>query len=170
MLAYPTPEIRWQYDRLIAEVMEQIAGLGRLLGPRLRCRPGCSVCCRPFSVFALEAALIAARMAKLTANQAQPSTPEPDVCVFLHNGLCRIYAIRPLICRSQGLPLAYADIERQCLEVSACLINFPEGTEFAMEELLFLDAVNRRLAALNIEYCRQHRLDAGRRLPLTETL
>ncbi|HBT97317.1 MAG TPA: hypothetical protein DEB25_06665, partial [Desulfobulbaceae bacterium] len=159
MLSYPAPAIRRRYDRLIKEVDSQIEGLRRFLGPRLNCRPGCAACCQPFSVFALEAALIVGRMAKLAANQAQPSAP--GVCVFLDNDLCRIYAIRPLICRSQGLPLAYADLERQCLEVSACPINFPEETEFAVEELLFLDAANRRLAALNIEYCRQYRLDAG---------
>ena len=170
MLAYPTPEIRRQYDRLIEEVDGQIVKLRRLLGPRLNCRPGCAACCQPFSVFALEAALITGRMARFLINQTQPSAPAPDACVFLHHGLCRIYAIRPLICRSQGLPLAYIDPSRQCLEVSACPVNFPEGTEFVMEELLFLDEANRQLAALNIEYCRQHRFDAGRRLPLAEIL
>ena len=94
----------------------------------------------------------------------------PGACVFLEEGLCRIYPFRPIICRSQGLPLAYAEEEQENIEVSACLLNFPEGTEFTADELLFLDEVNWRLAALNIVYCRGHRLAPGRRLPLAEIL
>jgi Fe-S-cluster containining protein len=116
-------------------------------------------------VFALEAAMIAGQEIRPAASPAAA-----DVCVFLENGLCRIYRFRPLLCRGQGLPLAYiddsAEAEHPCLEISACLMNFPEDTEFAMEELLFLDETNRRLAALNIQYCRQARLEAGRRVPL----
>jgi len=155
--------MRRQYDRLIENLTGQIVRLGHILGQRLHCRPGCADCCQPFSVFALEAAVIAGEARGVILS------PAPGVCAFLQDGLCRIYPFRPLICRSQGLPLAYvgdADEERQCLEVSACPINFPADTEFAMEELLFLDEANQRLAALNILYCRDNRLDAGRRIPL----
>jgi Fe-S-cluster containining protein len=165
MLPTPAPDIQRQYERLINDLARQIKLIQQILDQRLNCRLGCAACCLPFSVFALEAAMIAKRVSGLTVVR-----PMPGVCVFLENGLCRIYPFRPIICRSQGLPLAYADAERQCLEVSACLINFPEGTEFALEELLFLDEINRRLAALNIDYCRRHRLDAERRLALAEIL
>lgn len=172
MLPAPALDIRQQYDQLTRGLSGQIERLAERLeqiGWCLHCRPGCADCCVAFSVFPLEAAIIAARAADLVAGltAAQPA-PAPDVCVLLENGRCRIYPFRPIICRSQGLPLAYVDEERQSVEVSACLINFPEGTEFTMEELLFLDEINRRLAALNIAYCRDHRLDAGRRLPLAE--
>lgn len=164
MFPIPTPDIRRQYNRLIDDLSGQIKRLEPIWGRRLHCRPGCAACCQPFSVFALEAAIIAEGAAGLTA------ASEPGLCAFLENGLCRIYPLRPIICRSQGLPLAYVDERRQSIEVSACLINFPEDTEFTMDELLFLDEINRRLAALNICYCREHRLDAGRRLPLAEIL
>ena len=157
----PAPTIRRQYDRLIEDLERQIARLRHILGARLHCRPGCADCCQPFSVFALEAAVIAGEVKGLVLS------PAPDACVFLRDDLCRIYPFRPLICRSQGLPLAYADEERQCFEVSACPINFPADSEFAMEELLFLDEANGRLAALNIPYCRDNCLDAGQRVPLS---
>ena len=161
MLPSPTPAIRQQYDRLIEDLEEQIARLWPILGARLHCRPGCAECCQPFAVFALEAAVIAGEAKELILS------PTPSACVFLRDDLCQIYPLRPLICRSQGLPLAYADEERQCLEVSACPVNFPADSELAIEELLFLDETNQRLAALNILYCRDNCLDAGRRIPLS---
>jgi Fe-S-cluster containining protein len=161
MLPSPAPTIRQQYDRLIEDLERQIARLRPILGTRLHCRPGCAGCCQPFSVFALEAAVIAQEASGLTL------PPAPGVCAFLRDDLCRIYPFRPLICRSQGLPLAYADLDRQCLEVSACPVNFPADSEFVMEELLFLDETNQRLAALNILYCRDNCFDAGRRVPLS---
>ena len=164
-LPTPTPDIERQYDHLIDDLTKETGRLEQVLGQRLHCRLGCAACCLTFSVFALEAAMIAKRAAGLTA-----ARPIPGACIFLENGLCRIYPFRPIICRSQGLPLAYADEERQCLEVSACLINFPEDTEFVMEELLLFDEVNRRLATLNISYCRHNQLDPGRRLALAEIL
>ena len=89
---------------------------------------------------------------------------------MLSDSRCRLYPWRPLICRTQGLPVAYIDTEREAVEVSACPLNFPDDYPFQEEDLLFLDQANSDLALLNSEYCRQHQLEATRRIVLTELL
>jgi Fe-S-cluster containining protein len=91
-----------------------------------------------------------------------------DRCPLLMDALCSVYGARPVICRTQGLPLAYVDAERETIEVSACPLNFPDEYAFTQENLLFLDGFNLRLSELNVTWCREKGLDPERRLPLRE--
>jgi hypothetical protein len=71
---------------------------------RLSCRRGCSACCLDdLTVSPVEAERIRTHHAALLATAA----PHPaGACAFLDaQGSCRIYAERPAVCRSQGLPL-----------------------------------------------------------------
>ena len=74
---------------------------------------------------------------------------------MLSNDRCHIYAVRPVICRTQGLAIGYLDAEEGTLQVSCCPLNFPEDYDFSEEEILLLDEYNTRLAQLNQEYCRK---------------
>ncbi|KAB2926899.1 MAG: YkgJ family cysteine cluster protein [Leptonema illini] len=161
----PDQDIRLAYLSLVKEIelaASQLAG-GRLAG-RITCRPGCSSCCRAFSVLPLEAALL-----QRVLPAAAGSRQEGD-CVFLGGGLCTVYSCRPVICRTQGLPLAYVDEILEQIEVSACPLNFPEDAELDHDELFFMDAFNERLAALNLLYCRRHGLDPDVRIALADLL
>jgi uncharacterized protein len=90
-------------------------------------------------------------------------------CVFLwENGLCNLYDRRPILCRTQGMALAYRDEESQTVEVSACPHNFSETFSFEQEDLLFMDDFNDRLAALNLQYCRQAGLRPDSRIALSD--
>ena len=73
---------------------------------RLRCERGCSACCLDeLTVFAVEADAILRSAPHPPAN-SRPSAHPPGACAFLDDdGACRIYAARPLVCRTQGLPL-----------------------------------------------------------------
>ena len=71
---------------------------------RLQCRRGCSACCLDdLSVTRLEAEYIRDKHSTLLASAAPHAR---GACAFLDaEGACRIYENRPVICRSQGLPL-----------------------------------------------------------------
>src|SRR5262245_48547621 len=75
------------------------------------CAPGCFFCCYlPVDVLAPEAFRIAAHLkqtrspgelAELVYRLAAPSRRDPGThpCVFLNQGRCSIYEVRPMVCR-----------------------------------------------------------------------
>lgn len=137
--------LREDLDRAMEIVAGQHAG-------QLRCGPGCASCCRSFSVLPVEAAALDAawrRVPVALRGDGQRLTPADDACPFLWQGLCLVYGERPIICRTQGLPIGYVDEERECIEVSACPLNFPVDSELAPEALLVLDPFNARLREVN---------------------
>ena len=117
-----------------------------------------------FSVLPLEAAMLAEAL----AGQSLTVVRSPDRCLLLRDGLCAIYALRPVICRTQGLALAYIDEAAERIEVSACPLNFPDAAPLEQEDLLFMDLFNERLAALNLRYCRLNGLAPERRIALAD--
>jgi len=73
---------------------------------RLHCGRGCAACCvDDITVFEVEAERIRrAHDALLRSEAPHP----PGACAFLDaRGSCRIYADRPYVCRTQGLPLRW---------------------------------------------------------------
>lgn len=161
-----------EYQDLLAALDTEISRIGEIHGATLSCGPGCASCCRAFSVLSIEAVCVQeaiasldkARQERLGRNLAE----DDDRCPLLIDDLCGIYAARPVICRTQGLPLAYVDAERETIEVSACPLNFSDEYVFAQESLLFLDGFNARLSELNRLWCLEKGLAPDRRLPLRE--
>lgn len=96
--------------RLHAVVDQLTAPLAEKHGPRLRCRVGCSDCCvDELSVFEVEAARIVEEFPEVLAGSPHP----PGACAMLdERGACRIYAARPYVCRTQGLPLRWLEERR----------------------------------------------------------
>ncbi|MEC8425266.1 MAG: YkgJ family cysteine cluster protein [Myxococcota bacterium] len=75
---------------------------------RLACGRGCSSCCQDdLTVYEVEALRIEAEFSDLLAtSMAAPR----GACAFLDDtGACRIYAARPYVCRTQGLPLRWLE-------------------------------------------------------------
>ncbi|HEU0177391.1 MAG TPA: YkgJ family cysteine cluster protein [Blastocatellia bacterium] len=151
--------------------MDQLtAKLQTRYSKHLVCRAGCAGCCHHhLSVFAIEAeearAAIEAAPAPIRARVEEQAREvikreaqgERASCPMLVDNRCSIYESRPLICRTQGLPLLMEaeDGER---EVDFCPLNFTgDGAVDDLEEdhLIPLDALNLRLALLNLEYCRE---------------
>jgi Fe-S-cluster containining protein len=108
--------------RLHQDVSAQVRSLTRWHGDRLRCAPGCSACCRDgLTVFAVEAALVVRRHADLLG-RARPHPP--GACALLDAaGRCRIYADRPYVCRTQGLPLRWLEGDAEYRDI--CPLNEP---------------------------------------------
>jgi hypothetical protein len=74
---------------------------------RLKCKLGCFACCTDgLTVFDVEAERIQQGIGE-TLRGARPSV---EGCAFLdEQGGCRIYAYRPYVCKTQGLPLRWFD-------------------------------------------------------------
>ena len=161
-----------EYHQLIAALDTEITRVAKLHAGALSCGPGCASCCLAFSVLAIEADCVREAIGALdTASRERLGrnlSENPERCPLLIDDLCAIYAARPVICRTQGLPLAYVDEEREAIEVSACGLNFPEDHGFAPEDLLFMDQFNTRLAELNRAWCHKRNLDPTKRIPLRE--
>jgi uncharacterized protein len=103
----PDETVAW-VERFHAVVDELARPVAEAHAARLACRAGCHGCCSDgLTVFAVEAAVIARRHAALLA-EGLPN--ERGGCAFLdERGECRVYADRPYVCRTQGLPLRWLD-------------------------------------------------------------
>ena len=150
-----------EYNGLVSDLDSAIGALHQRLQNFIGCAPGCSSCCKKFTVLPLEAALIVG-----SAGISLQSPGSGERCSLLIDNHCSIYPQRPLICRTQGLPIGYIDEDREQIQVSTCPLNFPEDHLFDHQDLLLLDSFNSRLAALNSTYCRAAGIAAETRLPL----
>jgi uncharacterized protein len=93
---------------LHADVARETRRLHVLHAAQLQCRKGCSSCCVDgLTVFEVEAEHIRRRHAEFLATGAPHAE---GACAFLdEGGACRIYAERPYVCRTQGLPLRWIE-------------------------------------------------------------
>jgi len=123
-----------------AEVDEQVGLVVEEVGARLHCGRGCSACCLDeLTVLEVEALRIRARHGPLLVT----GPPHPvGACAFLdEGGACRIYEDRPYVCRTQGLPLRWLDLNDDGMDVEyrdICPLNCPlneEGTPIEELEL-----------------------------------
>lgn len=117
---------------LHARVDEAAAKLAAIHRDRLACRRGCIGCCvDELTVFEVEAERIRRAAPELLAH----GTPHPPGrCAFLDaEGACRVYEVRPYVCRTQGLPLRWIDDELEAELRDICELN-DEGP--AIETLL----------------------------------
>lgn len=172
------------YRRLIEEVDELAAKLSARYSNHLQCGAGCSGCCRQhISVFAVEADELKAAVSESPAGirevvsrnsmevREAEARGEGAACPLLVDDRCSVYESRPLICRTQGLPLLI-EAEDGSQEVDFCPLNFaePGATEDLEEDYLVpLDELNLKLAMINLDYCREHGIDVpGERIKLAE--
>ena len=75
----------------------------------LACKEGCSGCCvEGLTVFEIEAQRIREAHPELLVS----GVASPVGCAFLdEQGRCRVYEVRPYVCRTQGLPLRWLEEE-----------------------------------------------------------
>jgi Fe-S-cluster containining protein len=96
-------------SRFHLAVDEAAAPVEKANAARLKCGAGCADCCVDgLTVFAIEAEEIALHHASVLDEEPHP----PGACAFLDGEKrCRIYAHRPYVCRTQGLPLRWIEDE-----------------------------------------------------------
>jgi uncharacterized protein len=176
------------YKKFIEQVDLLSAKFQARYSKHLVCRAGCSGCCHHhLSVFAVEAEETRAAIESLPApirasveEQAREvikreALGEKVACPLLVDDRCSIYESRPLICRTQGLPLLL-ETEDGEQEVDFCPLNFTgagAADDLDEEHLVPLDALNMRLALLNLEHCRETGLDdkaSGQRMKMADII
>lgn len=149
----PRPDLLARLEALHAEVDAAVRPLQALHAGRLRCRLGCTQCCvDDVTVFEIEADRIRAYGADVLEETPHP----PGACAFLRagDGACRIYAHRPYVCRTQGLPLRWIDEEARAELRDVCPLN--ERDDEPVESLpasacWTLGPVEARLAGIEVE-------------------
>jgi hypothetical protein len=166
-------------DRVLAEQREH-----------LQCRAGCAGCCQAdLSVSGVEAAAIrehlltlpAAVRTRLQRRAAVAPSPasEPSRCVMLDGkDRCQIYAARPLVCRTQGLPLRYpaelipvsaVRLRTQSSAVTVCPLNF-QTEDPPAGAILDAERVDQLLALINQRHAAADGASPLYRAPLRELL
>ncbi len=133
MSARPPPDARARLDALFAKIEAFFTAATAREGAAITCHAGCDDCCRRrFTVTGLEAEVIREGLAALPAERRQELALRAregnlDVCPALDSdGRCAIYAHRPVICRTHGLPLRFTEPRggRSLPMLDACPKNF----------------------------------------------
>jgi uncharacterized protein len=175
------PQNLQDHAQLIARLDAHAARVTADWGPSLSCRSGCSGCCAPgLTVFAVEAAAIRhwiserglrPRSSRRSDAPALPIDDEANTgaCAFLDAaGDCRIYPVRPVVCRTHGLPLAVHD-EDGGLTGDVCPLNFDGGRDLAKvpgSDFLSIKTTDTLLAAIDLQFTAREGLPPGERIPL----
>ena len=151
---------------LHAEVDREATRIAAAQADRIRCARGCSGCCQDdLTVTSVEAARIRESHPRLL-REGEPHAV--GACAFLdEEGACRIYAERPLVCRTQGLPLRVIfEDESDSLEErrDICPLNLPGGPPLDAlpeSECWLVGPHELRLAELEAEFAAGGEPDAG---------
>ena len=103
-------------EALWTKIDSFVAKVGGRYPGELACRAGCSDCCvGGLSVTEVEASAIARLLATMSESERaalarRADAPNDERCVALDDdGRCGIYAARPIVCRSHGVPIRFRD-------------------------------------------------------------
>jgi len=138
------------YNSLIEKLDAHEYKLLKKYGEFISCAGGCSACCILESVFPVDAFVIYRAIASGKIDPVSLSFDEtPGRCVFLKEGLCSIYSVRPVICRTHGYPVFVEGKADFCPE------NFKDLKTIDSEYILDLENLNKALASINIIFQRE---------------
>ena len=147
--------------RGLRENIDRLAGdIQKAHGENIVCRKGCCGCCVNLTVFPVEFYAILDDLKKAGVEGIE--FDESASCGFLKDGACQIYAYRPMICRTHGLPIVFynEEVEPAEFSVSFCDMNFADADfdeiEFTPDNSLSIDELNEELAGINIDYIREN--------------
>ncbi len=160
----PQPHLLAEYDAVVAKVEAAVSSSSHAAGDQLACRAGCDSCCvAGLRVLPVEAAALQRFVAAQQSVGGLEFTPKGQgFCGFLDAaGRCAVYAARPLLCRTHGLPLKMAGsraarAERGSLrvvddDVTVCGLNFT-GRAPAPGEILDATAILKLLVVVDRRY------------------
>lgn len=160
------------YMDLIKRVDEHIQRLAQVHKDRLACKKGCDECCRPLSLFPVEAFALSRAFSRLDApcrekvlGQAQQNDGS---CPLLVDHVCMAYGARPIICRTHGYPL-YMEKEGSAV-VDFCPKNFKGVTTLDHSDMLDLDRMNTLLTAVNSHFISCFEDGLPDRIPVDQAL
>ena len=78
---------------------------------------------------------------------------DDETCIFLFKNRCMIYPVRPIVCRTYGLPILYHEAEQTFVDY--CRLNFtqlPIDYEFEEKAILDLNTFYAELIQIDKKY------------------
>lgn len=161
-----------EYFGLRKRIDTQIHTIRAVYEKDIACSAGCSSCCTNLTVFPIEFYAILEDLKNNGVAPGNISFDESAQCGFLDKKhLCRIYASRPIICRTHGLPILFLNDspDNPEWEVSFCERNFQADSqlEFGEEFLVDIEEINLELDRVNRAFIQSGRKDIIKtRIPL----
>lgn len=142
------------YCQLVSRVDDLCRGIQDMLSSQITCSEGCSSCCTEITLFPVEAAALRAALEALPDAQRSvilrhvAAHAGEERCPLLEEHRCLLYAARPIICRTHGLPIIYSEgCERK---TDCCPLNMTEGEQSVSgSAVIDLDRLNTLLVAVN---------------------
>jgi Fe-S-cluster containining protein len=148
-------QLRILYDR----IDQNFARIATKYPDSIHCGSGCFQCCAPnLTVSPIEAASIqsyvkgdAIAAKALNELKQKPAHGKLHCQLLGADGRCSIYAARPVVCRSHGIPLQYGRNDEATVSRSVCPLNFTESdvVEINHQDVMNMETVNTILATLN---------------------
>lgn len=140
------------YLSLLSRVDQLCEQINEKFAEQIVCRAGCSACCRHLSLFPVEAANLVKAVENLPDEirerlAGRIQWPESGSCPLLLDDCCSVYADRPVICRTHGLPLL-AEVEG-LRTVDCCPENFKRAESLPGNAIINLEILNSALVAIN---------------------
>ncbi len=144
-----------EYRDLRLSIDDLIEKIEKKHKKHITCKSGCDLCCMDYSIFPVEFYSIAEELkGKKFKKKTEPENlPFDESCIFLEDHKCTIYRSRPIICRTHGLPLLFANEEGEW-ELSACELNFTmfDFEKFSTKNTFPQDKYNSKLFLLNKKF------------------
>lgn len=184
-MAEPTLEARAaadaNYAALIARVDAFFMRVDLAHPGQMQCRRGCFACCHPhlhllpFEWARIRDAVVGLDEAARKAIAARAGDPGARHCALLdEEGACSVWAARPMVCRSHGLPLRLDGRRTVCdLNFIGTLGEIPEGDVLDQAQLSVIVGLLDRMAQPAIETAGALdgvALDGNGRVPLRSAL
>lgn len=153
-----------EYRALVAKVDAFFARVTQRFPAEMTCHSGCSGCCHVrLTVSEVEAEAIRLHVlglpeeerARVSKRAPAGASPGPSACAALEeDGRCAIYEARPIICRTQGVPMRVA--KPGALPVlDVCPLNFEgkalEGID--ADCVLDVQTIDTLLGVVNARAC-----------------
>lgn len=144
------------YRNLLARIDDLCRGIEGVLKGQITCSEGCSTCCTAISLFPVEAAAINEALSRLPEAEAAAirlhvaAHADGERCPLLAQHRCLLYAARPIICRTHGLPIIYTENGQRLAD--CCPLNHPDLESLPGSALIDLDRLNPLLVAVNALY------------------
>jgi len=165
------------YRLLVARVDALSRRIEEAFRSQVSCRRGCDSCCRHLSLFRVEGTALALALGELPEAEAERirerarGATADGPCPLLEDGACLLYAARPIICRTHGLPLLTG--EGDARRVDYCPENFRGVESLPAAAVIDLDRLNTTLVAVDALFVSQAfpgQSAAGERLTIAEAL
>lgn len=162
------------YRALVGQVDQLCARIAAAFPEKLACRAGCPACCTLQGVLPVEAAALTLALRQLPVTEAEAlrrrldATTDPERCPLLTGDRCPLYAARPVICRTHGLPLLVEDEHGR--RVDRCPLNFIGLDTLPGSAVIDLERLNQALINVNHHFLAACFPDGGlpERIPLRQ--